>query len=255
MSVLGHLQSRASAAILSGPEQASITTSINTISARLDSYFGNDLVRHFRFGSSTRGTILPRSYDSRSDIDYMVVFADGSFQPQTYLARLKKFAEYYYPSSSIKQDSPSLVLELNHIKFDLVPAITSLWREYQIPDLALGWQGTSPLEFSSHLSERNGEEGSKLKPTIRLAKIWNANRNHVFDSFRFEKWITDRNYFLCSNLRDYVFHVFDSLSPNESAEWRNNEIRRAKRIVDEVRSYENAGYPALAETELCKLIP
>src|SRR5260370_9100413 len=49
------------------------------------------IAQHFRFGSSTRGTILPRSMDEQSDIDYMVVFSDGSATPQTYLNRLKSF--------------------------------------------------------------------------------------------------------------------------------------------------------------------
>lgn len=255
MSVLSYLRDKASSAVLSGDEQASITTSISAISSRLDSYFGSDLRTHFKFGSSTRGTILPRTYDSRSDIDYMIVFSDDNYQPQTYLARLKKFADYYYKSSAIKQDSPSIVLELNHIKFDLVPALDAFLSEYRIPDLSLGWQYTSPHEFSKHLEECNKNEGSLLKPTIRLAKIWNADRGHVFDSFKFEKWIADRIYWSCSNLRDYLFNVFDSLSANDATQWRNNEITRAKKIVAEVRRLEKDGYPYLAEAEVKKLVP
>lgn len=255
MSVLSYLQGKASTAILSPEEQTSISTSISTISSRLDSYFGNDLTKHFRFGSSTRGTILPRTYDSQSDIDYMMVFSDDSRQPQTYLARLKKFATTYYQSSTIKQDSPSIVLELNHIKFDLVPALVSFFAEYRIPDLSLGWQSTSPHEFSTHLEQRNKDEASLLKPTIRLAKIWNASRGHVFDSFEFEKWIADRGYWLCSNLRDYLFNVFDGLSPTEATRWRNDEITRAKNIVAETRRLEKEGYSALAEAEIKKLVP
>lgn len=77
MSVLNYLQGRASQAVLSGDEQSSINTSISTLSTRLNAYFGDKLTEHFRFGSSTRSTILPRSMDEHSDIDYMVVFAKG----------------------------------------------------------------------------------------------------------------------------------------------------------------------------------
>ena len=70
MSVITYLQDRAKAAVLSGAEETSINTSISTIKSRLTSHFGNGLSEQFRFGSSTRGTILPRSMDEHSDIDY-----------------------------------------------------------------------------------------------------------------------------------------------------------------------------------------
>jgi hypothetical protein len=81
MSVITYLQSRASAAVLSGDEERSINTSISTIKTRLTSHFGIGLSEQFRFGSSTRGTILPRSMDEHSDIDYMVVFSDSNYTP------------------------------------------------------------------------------------------------------------------------------------------------------------------------------
>ncbi|MBJ6911581.1 hypothetical protein JG661_20150, partial [Vibrio cholerae] len=73
MTVLSHLNSVSSSAVLSTAEIDSINRSIATLEARLTSYFGSDIKSKFRFGSSTRGTILPRSMDGKSDIDYMVV--------------------------------------------------------------------------------------------------------------------------------------------------------------------------------------
>lgn len=64
MSVLTYLQNRASSAVLSATEQTSINTSISTLSSRLNSHFGSTVTQHFRFGSSTRGTILPRPWMS-----------------------------------------------------------------------------------------------------------------------------------------------------------------------------------------------
>jgi hypothetical protein len=60
MSVLSYLQTRASNAVFSSSERSSITTSISTLQTRLNGYFGTALKEHFRFGSSTRETILPR---------------------------------------------------------------------------------------------------------------------------------------------------------------------------------------------------
>jgi len=86
MSVLGYLQKRASDAVLSGTEKDSVNKSIATLQARLNLYFTSTVSQHFRFGSSTRDTILPRFMDEKSDIDYMVVFSEVGYNPQTYLA-------------------------------------------------------------------------------------------------------------------------------------------------------------------------
>ena len=140
MSVLSFLTDTASSAVLSSSEQSSIATSITTLQSRMALHFDSGAIaQHFRFGSSTRGTILPRSMDEQSDIDYMVVFSDGSATPQTYLNRLKAFVEKRYGSSEIYQSSPTIVLELNHIKFDLVPATKTWLGELQIPNGTGGW--------------------------------------------------------------------------------------------------------------------
>ena len=90
---ISYLDARASNAVLSGEEETSINiVRIQTIKSRLSSYFGTGLSEQFRFGSSTRGTNLPRSMDEDSDIDYMVVFSEAGYTPQTYLDRLKRFA-------------------------------------------------------------------------------------------------------------------------------------------------------------------
>jgi predicted nucleotidyltransferase len=108
MSVLSFLTDTARNAVLSSNEQSSITTSVTTLQSRMASYFdSNAFAQHFRFGSSTRGTILPRFMDEKSDIDYMVVFNDTSVTPQTYLNRLKTFVEKRYGSSEIYQSSPT----------------------------------------------------------------------------------------------------------------------------------------------------
>lgn len=68
MSVLSFLTDLASRAVLSGTEQQSINTSVSTLQNRLGLHFEAGAIKqHFRFGSSTRGTILPRSMDEQSD--------------------------------------------------------------------------------------------------------------------------------------------------------------------------------------------
>lgn len=256
MSVLSYLQDKASVAVLSGIEKESINKSIATLQTRIASYFDVNLVEQLRFGSSTRGTILPRSMDEHSDIDYMVVLKNDGKTSQTYLNRMKVFAEKRYGSSEIYQSSPSIVLELNHIKFDLVPAITSIYGGYQIPDGNSGWKNTNPNDFNQNLEEKNKNNYSLIKPTIRLVKYWNAENGYVYNSFEFEKWIIGRSFWGCTNQKDYLFRVFDDLSAaNEQTQWRKDRINRAKAIIDKVRDYERQNMPVTAEGEVKKLLP
>lgn len=261
MSVQSHLDARASSAVLSDEEKKSIDTSIETLQARLSSHFGGGLRTHFRFGSSTRGTILPRVMDVNSDIDYMVVFKDEEAKPQTYVSRLRRFAQKYYHSSEIAQSYPTVVLKLNHIKFDLVPAIKSYLenKEYRIPAPASSyedWMWTAPNAFNATLISANVACNYKLKPTIRLLKYWNALSGYVFESYGFEKWTAERYFWLCSTVRDCFFQCVEKLSLDwGAAQWRKDKVERAKRIVEKTKEYEDSGLPVSAEAEIKKLVP
>jgi hypothetical protein len=255
VSVLSYLERKASDAVL-GSEKESINKSIATLGGRLRDSFGEMLKSQLRFGSSTRGTILPRSMDEHSDIDYMIVFEDDGSVPQTYLDRLKRFAETYYGRSEIYQSSPTIVLELNHIKFDLVPAKKAWFSGYKIPNGDGGWMDTDPNDFNTKLEEKNKGNSSLIKPTVRLAKFWNAQNGYVYDSFSFEKLIVDIWFWNCTNQKQYFFAVIDNLPVNGgAAQWRSDKITRAKNIVAQVKEYELKGMPASAEQEIKKLIP
>lgn len=255
MSVLSFLTATASNAVLSPAEQASINTSIATLQSRMSLHFESSSIKqHFRFGSSTRGTNLPRSMDAQSDIDYMIVFSDSNATPQTYLNRLRTFVEKRYGSSEIYQSSPTIVLELNHIRFDLVPAIVGWLGDLQIPNGSGGWTSTNPNDFNSSLDQANRSNNSLIKPTIRLMKYWNAASGFPFNSFEMEKWICGMGFWFQSNQKDYLFAVIDNLSTSFSyAQWINNEIGRAKDVVAKVRQYEKDDMPASAEKEVKRL--
>ena len=255
MSVLIFLTDTASNAVLSSGEQSSITTSIRTLQSRMTLHFENGMIKtHFRFGSSTRGTILPRSLDEHSDIDYMVVFSDSAATPQTYLNRLKTFVEKRYGSSEIYQSNPTIVLDLNHIKFDLVPATTNWFDDLRIPNGSGGWITTNPNAFNATLEAKNREHKSLIKPTIRLFKYWNAASGYPFESFIMEKWVCGLGFWFLKNQKDYFFAVIDKLSTNSSYSQRvNNEILRAKDIVAKTRQFEHDEMPVEAERMIMKL--
>lgn len=256
MSVLSYLTQRASDAVLSGNELTSISTSINTLQNRIGWHF-NNVSSHFKFGSSTRGTILPRSMDENSDIDYMLVFNDSGYKPSTYLTRLETFVKKYYSTSEIYRSSPTIVLELNHIKFELVPATINWLGQYQIPDGNGDWMATNPNDFNNTLTDKNKNNGNLIKPTIRLAKYWNAKNGYIYSSYLFEKRIVEFSFLWTKqNQRDFLFNVFDNISEYDvTAQCKKDKIKRAKEIVANVRQYESDSMPLTAEIEVKKLIP
>jgi hypothetical protein len=249
----------ANAAVLSDADKSSVNTSISLLSTRLNDYFGSDVSNHFQFGSSTRGTNLPRSMDAHSDIDYMVVFAQGGSKPQTYMGRLKTFVEQKYSTSEIAQGSPTVVLSLNRVKIELAPALSSYGDYYLIPTPAspyVEWVTTTSGDVGSRLTTLNHANGSLIKPMIRLLKYWNAKNDYVFDSFSLEKWIVERVYYGCNTLRDYLFYVVEQLGVDgDAAQWKKDKVKRAKDVVVSVKRYESQGLQTNAEAEVKKLIP
>ncbi|ALR07553.1 hypothetical protein XFHB_12610 [Xylella fastidiosa] len=132
--------------------------------------------------------------DERSDVDEMVVFSDGSVTPQTYLSRLKAFVERCYGSSEIDQSSPTIVLELNDITFDVVPVTKIGFGELKIPNGSGGWMSTNPNDFNAMREAKNKGINALIKPTIRLMKYWNAASGFLFDSFALEQGICGQGF-------------------------------------------------------------
>ncbi|MDF2039361.1 MULTISPECIES: SMODS domain-containing nucleotidyltransferase [Cytobacillus] len=263
MSVNNYLSSLASKLVLSSIENSNIKTSISTLSRRLDYYFdAGELHKHFQFGSSTRGTILPRKVDYESDIDYMVVFKNPKgYTPDTLLRYLKDFMHSYYNRSEIYKDSPTMVLELNHIKFELVPAIQDSGGNLSIPskrNILTNWMATDPLGFNERITRVNVYNNSKIKPLIRLMKYWNTNKlGGYFYSFELEDWLVQRfDYNSKASLKDYVYESFDGLIPSfDDSQRYKDSLARTKEIIQEVKWYDSNGYPITAKEKIQKVFP
>lgn len=259
MSVNSHLTSLASNLVLSESEKSSISTSINTLSSRLNSYFNNTVKEHFQFGSSTRGTILPRKADSNSDIDYMVLFdtSGGQMKPQTYLDRLRRFVNAKYSTSEIRQSHPTIVLSLNHINFELVPAIYNYG--YQIPSPALSWiewMSTDPSGINKLLQDKNKNNNYQIKPLVRLIKYWNARQGHPFTSFSIEEYIINRSFWGCSALKDYFYDFWLGFNcSHNTAQHIKNRVDSAKKYAKKAKEHENSNMPISAELEIQKIVP
>ncbi|MEN3158531.1 nucleotidyltransferase [Alkalimonas sp. NCh-2] len=259
MTVNSHLVNLASSLVLSDTEKLNIAISINTLSSRLDSYFGRGINDKFQFGSSCRGTILPRKADAKSDIDYMVVFdtSEGQKKPQTYLDRLRRFAENKYTRSEISQSNPTIVLSLNHIRFELVPAVYSY--DYLIPSPKSSWEewmSTDPLSANQQISDKNIAENSKIKPLVRLIKYWNSIQGHPFASYDLEKHIVNSNYFFCRSLKDYFYCFWEDINCTYGTpQYIKDKVQRAKTYAAKAKQYEADDMPISAESEIKKIVP
>lgn len=255
MSVNSYLQSLGSSLVLNSSEKLSITKSIDTIKSRLTSYFGDEVIDKIVFGSYTRETILPRKVDEKSDIDLMVVFKNPyNYKPQTFLNRLKSFAETKYSRSEIYQSSPTIVLELNHIKFELVPAYIS-YGMYCIPKNSSEWMYTNPNSFNENLIRCNKNNLYKIKPVIRLLKYWNIENNfRQLSSFELESKIADEmiySYISCTSYTDYLKEALSKLRTYYNYQYIDKAIEK----IDESLDDEKNNYPYTALNKIKEIFP
>lgn len=127
MSINRYLEETASKLIIKGNEKESIDVSLNTFKDRMRDYFSKNESVNLKeikvFGSYQRDTNLPQSVDYGTDVDIMLVMDNDGSTPQTYLDRVRRGVEAKYSTSQIRQSSPTVVLQMLHIKFEITPAI------------------------------------------------------------------------------------------------------------------------------------
>lgn len=208
--------------------------------------------------------MLPRSMDRLSDVDYLIIFANSKLKPQSCLDRLRRFVEgNYRKGSQITQSYPTIILSLNHIRFELVPAIETSWNGIQIPSkgsLFSEWQPTNPNEFNADLTDKNKDNEDLIKPLIRITKYWNALNDFPFESYALEQTIVAHwklltvfgGATLWRRFRDFMNDLDADAISTERAKLA---ILRAQRIVAEARRYEAAGDCQTAERVLQSLLP
>ena len=255
MSINSYLCDLAGELILSSAEKDHVATSLEAIKNNLNLYFGNEIIEKKVFGSYDRGTILPRKVDENSDIDLMLVFNNSyGYKPQSFLNRLKSFAEHYYSRSEIYQSSPTIVLELHHIKFELTPAYR-FCGSYYIPNGQSFWMQTDPDGFSGTLVQCNINNGSKIKPVARLLKHWNIqNNSRKIASFELEKTIANDlmyAYFSLSTYTDYVKAGLEKIKFKTDYSKVNTAINHINQAI----AYENRKMVYSAIAEIQKVFP
>jgi predicted nucleotidyltransferase len=267
MSTNGYLTRLAAQAHIRELEEVNIGRSLETLRTKIDAHFvgtlltGKPVKKHFAFGSYTRGTMLPRRMDAQSDIDYMVVFADSDAKPQAYLDRLKRFVEARYPKSDIAQSTPTIVLSLNHIRFELVPAVEGFLGGLKIPLRSSGyqtWQDTEPNAFNERLTEKNKNNENLIKPLVRVLKYWNALNRYPYLSYQLEQDVVNHVPFFWGggNLWSRFTRFVNDMSPSwGDPAYKKDAISRAQNLVGEISAHEDRAEEYHAQQKLARLLP
>ena len=255
MSVLSYLTNLSSQLVLSTDERINIGVSLGFLKTKLSNWsHSSDIQEQAVFGSYDRDTILPRKYDEGSDVDYMIVFKNpNQLQPETFRTWLKKFAEDKYTRSEIYLDYPTTVLELSHIKFELVPAIKPMWGTYMIPDnttIFSKWQSTNPFTLKNTITEAN-KINHNIRPLIRVMKYWNVLNGKPYASFELEQKIANMPFWYSKNLEECFYFFVEALIPEYSMlQSKKNAVNKLKNAARQAQYYKHMGWDGLAENEI-----
>lgn len=246
--------------IVGETQNTKILSSYDNLEGLLFKEFRAELDSVSKFGSYDRETAfsLPDN-DKNFDVDVLITFKKGQFQPQTYLNKLKNLGQRIYPRSGVSADFPSVAIEMNHVLFELVPAIkTGNGTEVEIPAPRGNdekWIETDPEKFKKSVVSRNNDCDGMLIPTIKLAKYWNKCSGDNFYSFYLEDFIIGHSYPGCDTIREYFFEFIDDLSTSSKTDAQKKVITDLKERKRRLKVLEDGKVPEYIEQELNIFLP
>lgn len=242
-------------------ERDQITTSFGTIQTRLKNHFGNKVNDVLVFGSWDRDTILPRKYDTNSDLDIMIVFDHSTLNntPETYRKWVLEFAQSKYSTSLSKKDFPTVRLDMTHITFDLVPTRIEeyvFWKQHYIPNSGNQWMTTDPFSFTQTVKQKNVENKSVVKPVLRLVKAWNAKAGYPFDSYDLEKYIVNNVFWSWNqSVESAFFSAINCLPTLSGTQVQINKVVSAQSNIKTIKTYLDNSDVTMAKLWLHILLP
>lgn len=227
-------------------ERNHIEHSIERVKRVILGQIGDEIEDIVVFGSWTRNTILPRQYDSQSDVDVLVLFKKGNmYGPNTYTDHLRKAIMIGYRYSEVHRSFPTIQIEMRHLIFDLVPSYRihqqyrgSMCEKYFIPDKFQKWISTTPNDINSILSRKNQEVGGNImRQLIRLCKYWNASHGYQYESYLMEKEILNMHFWFCTTLYDYFIFAMRILAKDNDSKRAIEYMEKYNIMGDELRQF------------------
>lgn len=136
----------------------------------------------FSIGSFARGTMC----EGERDIDLMMVLDVDTYwsryqnDSSEFLYACRNTLAKKYTRTDVSSKRVAVVLDFDEIRTEVVPGFLRRGGGYLIPDGAGGWQATNPPYHTQLIAERDAAAGGRLKPVIKLMKLWNlANGRHL----------------------------------------------------------------------------
>lgn len=249
-----YLTQLSSKLIIEPEKRLRIDASISHLTKNIWGHFQARLSEVTIFGSYDRDTIVPN--DENSDVDALIVFKQKEVSPQTYLNQLKEFCAAYYSRSEIYQDFPTVVIDMDHMKFEIVPSYLTWDSTQKIPASGreFKWITTSPGEFKKSVETKDANNKKLIKPLIRIYKYWNVRNNKPFGSFELEKFIINKTY-LCEDIRGYFISVAYSLSELASTDQQKKAVISLKERCRRLKVLEAEKMSEYIEQELQAFLP
>ncbi len=239
----------------------SIKTSTDYLKQKIWGVFQDKLRSVEIFGSYDRGTKLPSEVNQDTDVDILIVFKKNEFQPRTYLNQLRAFGERTYPRSDIFPDHPSIIVELAHLRFDLVPAYveTGFFGDETIyipgpPSKDLKWIETDPTSFKKQLVEKNNDKNGLTISIIKIMKYWNCINNYPFSSFFLER-VAVKNNVSGKNLKECFYDFISEISDYNLTDFQAKVFNPLKDNKRKLKILEEQNIPNYIQQELASFIP
>lgn len=206
--------------------------------------------------------MLPIRLDPNADIDCMIVFREQGLQQQTYLTRLLRFVESNYSRSSIYQDHPTIVVEMSHVKFELVPAVRNWLGGYSIPAKWMGsnqWASTDPQATNRELDRADQNAEFQLRSLIRILKYWNVSpyEGPFIASYELESLVASQSPLfglLYPDLRDRFYSTMSRIQASPySPQWKIHWLDRTRHLIAAAKYSESVGRYDEAEDSISNL--
>ena len=241
----------------------SVESSIKNLKIHLGNWEKSDEIDEaHEFGSYTRGTKLPSCLDPSTDIDFMMVFRDVRLQPQTYLEKVREFGNKFYSRSEVYQDHPTMVIEMQKIKFEIVPSIRlygQAYPGYQIPgpkDSPLVWMHTYPEQMKIDLDKAEQTNAGLLRPLIRLMKLWNVQNGKPLTSFKIEEYATTHVFFCEKTIEAYFYEAVRWMTLIQATDQETRGLlQTAQSTIEAIQGYKRLGLETHALDRLRLLLP
>lgn len=247
--------------IVPDSEKKKIDTSITFLKEKIWGLFQNRLADVTVFGSYDRGTMLPQAIDKDADVDILVIFKKDEFQPQTYLNQLRSFSEKTYPKSSVFPQHPSIVVELDHVRFELVPAISDKdsWSNSGLlipapPSKDFKWLETNPVKFKKKVLDKNEQEKQLMLPLLKLIKYWNVTQGGHFTSYYLENFATGRSY-PKKNLKEFFYEIIYDIADQRHEPKERKAIDELYERRRRLKALEKENISEYIEQELTSFLP